>query len=371
MRLLPLLVAALAALSLLAPLVAAHGIDPVPDDSWQILLQDRTDDCGPEAGPGQDCHGADALVGLALKEVWDGSQDQLVFRFYLDKGTTPPFVDTLTLNTPGGAKTLALQSNDDKTFTAASGFDSVSGTTHVSTGTRFIVEGTVSPAHLGVNVGDALTNYHVESKSNGNAGDEMPGGCHNTVGDCTASNSGEYVYGGGSGSYTVRGPSYYVTLTGPQGTQTATVGQDLPTPIQLTLANGFHHLSQSVTLGIGGADGVTAGFHSGDPSGAQYQPQLTLPLDGDTSTVLHLNLHGDRAGASGTLTITATTDKGGLTTLQVPYTVQDASASSGSSDTSSSQPATDSGSTSKHSPAPAAALVGLVLLGAALLRRRA
>jgi hypothetical protein len=133
----------------------------------------------------------------------------------------------------------------------------------------------------------------------------------------------------------------------------------------LTLKNSLHRTAQAITVTATGADGVTAGFHAGgDGMHVEYKQQLDLALEGDASTVLHLNLHGDRAGASGTLTITATTDLGGRTQVQVPYTVADAGASptGGSTDGASSTP-------SKGSPAPGALLVGLLLLGLALRRR--
>jgi hypothetical protein len=372
---LPILLAAACLLATLAPVATAHGITPTPPESFQVLLQDRTDDCGPETVSGtgvaspQDCHGADALVGLALQEKWDGTQDQLVFRFYLDVGKAGPFTDTLTLGTPAGAKTLSIKSSDDKSFTNGGGFDSVGAVQAVAgEKSRFTVDATVSRATLGVSVGDALTGYHVESKSGSAAGDEMPGGCHNTVGDCTAGATDEYVYGGGAGKYTVRGPSYYADLSGPTGPQAATAGKDLDTPIMLNLKNDFHRLAQTFTLSVEGADGVTAGFHAGgNGMGAEYKAPLDVALDGGAATVLHLNLHGDRAGASGTLTITATSDAGGRTQIQVPYTVQDAGtpAPTGDDTGATSGPA----STSKGSPAPAAPLAGLLMLGLALRRR--
>ncbi|MCA1810670.1 MAG: hypothetical protein LC623_01500, partial [Halobacteriales archaeon] len=163
--------------------------------------------------------------------------------------------------------------------------------------------------------------------------------------------------------YTLRGPSYYAALSGPSGTQAATVGQDLPRPLMLTLKNSLHRTAQTITVTATGADGVTARFHAGgDGMDVEYRPQVDIALEGDAATVLHLNLHGDRAGASGTLTITATTDLGGRTQLQVPYTVQEAGAGT-TSGTATSQ------ETSKGSPAPAALLLAVALLGAALRRR--
>ncbi|HUR60803.1 MAG TPA: hypothetical protein VM286_00360 [Candidatus Thermoplasmatota archaeon] len=370
MRILPLL-ALLVLAAAIAPLAEAHGFSPPPTEQDQILIQDRVDDCGPEAVvPGtpnaNDCHGADALVGLVLQERWDGAEDQLVFRFYLDVGTKGPYTDTLTLTTPGGTKTLSVKSSDDKTFTAA-GFDSVGAKQAVpGEGTRFLLDATISRAHLGVNVGDALTNFRVVSYSGSAKGDEMPGQCTNTLGPCNAPDTDEYVAGGGTGKYTVRGPSYYVTLGGPSGTQVATAGQDLGTPIMLDLGNRFHRLAQTVTLSVDGADGVTAGFHVGEASGATYKQPLQVSLDGDAGTILHLNLHGDRAGAAGTLTITATTSLGGRAQVQVPYEVHEASPVGG-------EPTATHGhdTTSKGSPAPSAALAALLLLllGLALRRR--
>lgn len=376
LRALPLLAATLAA-SLL-PAAAAHGISPVPPEHFQVLLQDRTDDCGPEVVAGvlqnpQDCHGANALVGLALQERWDGAQDQLVFRFFLDAGKTGPFTDTLTLATPAGERALSIRSSDGASFASAGGFEAVGPVEHREKKadgscctTRFEVDATVARATLGLAVGDAITGFRVESKSGAAAGDEMPGGCHNTVGDCTAPANGEYIYGGGTGSYTVRGPGYYVRLDAPSGTQQATVGQDLARPITLDLRNLLRRTDQTVSLSVAGADGVAAGFHAGGTGmGVEYRPTLDVPLAGDAATALHLNLRGERAGASGTLTLTATTDLGGRAQVQLPYTVQEAA-----SPTSTGGGATDAPTTTtKGTSAPAAALVGLALVGAALRRR--
>jgi hypothetical protein len=306
-----------------------------------------------------------------VQEAHRDAGDVLVFRFWMDKGKTYPITDTLVV----GGKTLAIKTSDDATFSVASGFDSTLNAHGIGDGSRFTVDATVSYASLGVSPGGKLTGFTVTSKSSSGDGDFMPGGCHNTLGDCvdTGGQSGtQYIAGGGSGSYTLRGTGYYLDLTGPSGTQAAQLGQDLSSPIMLNLANKFHRLDQTVTLTVSGADGVTAGFHSGDPSGASYKAPLTVKVNGDSGTILHLNLHGDRAGATGTLTITATSDLGGVNTVQVPYEVKQ---SSGATDATSGtgatdgQSTTDAGNSSKGSPAPAAPLAGLLLLALALRRR--
>jgi hypothetical protein len=366
MRTLPLLSTAVLLLAS-APLAAAHGA-PAEAEPAKRLLADWTDDCGGDGGTATgSCRGSDDLIALDIKEMYDGTQNVLVFRFTMDKGKSYPITDALTLTTPGGPKTLAIRTTDDAGFTATGGFDSVGPAKPLNDGTRFTVDATVSFASLGVAPGDKITGFSVSSNGAAGAGDFMPGGCHNTLGDCvdTGQSSGQYVAGNNPGSFTLRDPAAtYATLDGPSGTQTAVAGKDLPSPIQIDLKNLLHRTPQAITIKAEGADGVTAGFHVGG-SGMDmmaYKPSVDVTLPGDGTTILHLNLHGDRAGASGTLTITATTDQGGRTQLAIPYMVSDAALPP--------QTTTDSGGGGKHSPAPAMALTGLLLLGLALRRRR-
>jgi hypothetical protein len=367
----PSLLAAAACAALLAavalPAVSAHGITPSPELPFIKLLEDRSDDCGPEVGGTSDCHGADALIGLTLQQKWDGSQDQMVFRFYLDKGKSYPVTDILTFNSPAGSKTLALHSTDDSHFDAAGGdFDSVGNAQPIAgQGSRFLVDGTVSFAKLGLKAGDTITNFKVQSKSNGNVGDDMPGSCTNTVGPCTAPDDGTIIKGGGSGSFTLAGSAYYSTITADGAGDVAEGSEHI---VQLTLENpvidGLRFPPQTFTLSVSGADGVTARFHDpNSPSGTGYSETTSIDLPAKGTTIAHLAVQGDRAGASGTLTVTVTTNLGGHTVLPVPYTVGDSGATSDGGGQSTAA--------GKHSPglAPLALLTVLALLAAA--RRRA
>ncbi|MHB8634424.1 MAG: hypothetical protein ACYDBQ_10765 [Thermoplasmatota archaeon] len=344
------------ALVVAIPLSAAH---PAPDPTgtpFRRLLADRIDDCGPEAGASQDCRGSDALLALDLKEAWDGAANQLVFRFYLDKGSAYPITDALALHTPAGAKTLSITTGDDATF-QAQGFDSVASAQSLNDGTRFTVDATISYASLGVQVGDALTSFSVTSTGSKGEGDFMPGGCHNTVGDCTAGDTGEYVAGNIPGSFALTGPTYYGTLEGPTDTMVVAAASDAPLLLQLT--NSLRSTTQAFTLSANPADGVTLGFHAGgDGTNIQYQPTATITLDGLQQSSVHVNFHGDRAQASGIANLTVTTDQGGRFQIEVPYSVSAAGAT----------PPTSSPS-GKHSPAPGVALV-LALAAFGLLRRK-
>lgn len=353
--LLPLCVAALLAA---LPAASAHAA-PAPPEPFTRLLADYSDDCGPTQSL-NDCRNGDDLVALDVQEV----QDFLVFRFILDEGNPSagsPVTNVLTLNGPDGAKSLSIRTTDDRAFSNAGGFDSVEGAKAIGDGTRFAVLAKVRLSSLGASVGDKISGFALRSEVGGKAGDTMPGLCSNTVTPCAAASAdASTVYT--KPDYTLRGPGYYAELTGPRTAQVATAGQDLATPIMLNLRNSFRNTAQTITITATGADGVTAGFHAGgDGMHVEYKPQVDLALEGGTGTVLHLNLRGERAGASGTLTITAATDLGGRTVLQLPYTVQDAGSATAA-------PTTEP-PTSKGSPAPAAALAALALLGAALRRR--
>jgi MYXO-CTERM domain-containing protein len=352
----PTLLALLAAL-LLAPLATAHGLVPEPKDPYTLLIQDRTDDCGPESAV-NDCHGSDALVGLVVQEKWDGGQDQVVFRFYLDIGKAGTKTDTLTFTSPAGPKTLSISSTDDKSF-SGNGFDAVSGAIPVQgEATRFLVDATLSRAHLGVAVGDHLDNFKVVAKNGNNEGDTMPGDCKNSIGNCNAAATDERAFG-----YDVRGPGYYAGLDGLPQSLDVPLGGDTPVQ-QLTLTNSLT-VQQTLSVRVDGLSGVSGGFHAGDQmEGADYAASRDVALQGRSNTVLHLRLHGDQADASGTLTITLDTDQGGHATYTLPYHVVAGSVQP--TDTASSQGQTSS---AKGSPTALAPLVGLVLLGLAARRR--
>lgn len=355
-------VALLVALALV-PAAAAHGVSK-PDADVR-LLQDWNDDCGGDGGAiSGSCKGSNDLIALDLIEKADPSGDLGVFRLFMDKGQSGSHDVVISMGTPGGAKAYTVHSTDDSHF-SGSGFVSVGNAVPLNDGTRFTVDAAVRLSDLG-GPGAKLSGFKVDAKQNGAVGDFMTGGCHNAVGDCvhnsaSDSDGGNFV----KPDYTLRGPTYYVSVDSPGPQQ---VNLDDESLVQLDLKNELRATPQGVTLSVAGADGVEARFH--DPAAAQgsgYTETYRIDLKGGQSTFAHLALKGTTAGASGTLTLTATTDQGGRTQVTVPYTVgsDGAGGETGSGGEPSSEPAKDKGS-----PLPAGALVALALLGSALVARR-
>ncbi|HUR62959.1 MAG TPA: hypothetical protein VM241_00605 [Candidatus Thermoplasmatota archaeon] len=364
MRARPLAAVALLAF-LAAPLAAGHGApagDVSPNGPFFRVLADYSDDCGGH-GAASTCQGTLDLIALDVQEKADAASGELVvFRFTLDAGQTGATLKATTTFQAGGAqKSFSIQSTDNSHFTGSA--DQVLDARPLNDGTRFQVDAVLKLSSLG-SVGDRLGGFQVESVRGSTKGDLMPGTYKTPLGTDGPAPANDPTCGcPRSVAYALQGPTYYLGLNPPSGTQMASNGQDLPVPIQLGLENKLNR-AQTITVTATGADGVTAGFHAGgDGMHVEYKPQAEVALGAqDRGTTLHLNLHGERAGTSGTLTITATSDLGGRTTVQVPYTVKEASADGDPA------PATHE-RTSKSSPAPAALLLGLALLGAALRRR--
>jgi hypothetical protein len=364
------LVALVSALALV-PLAAAHGV-PKPDADVR-LLQDWTDDCGGDGGAIQGaCKGSNDLIALDLIEKADAAGDLGVFRLFMDKGQSGTHDVSLSLSTPNGGKSYTLHSTDDAHF-SGSGLVSVGNAVSLNDGTRFSVDAAVRLSDLG-GPGAKLSGFKVEAKQNGAVGDFMPGGCHNKIGDCQdcppAQQTCQWDNDGGrfvKPDYTLRGPTYYITLKGPDGSQHAEVGTE--TLVQVEANNEIQDTPQDVHFAVSDATGVRARFHN--PSTNQYTDtyDVSLPQGGacrcSGKTFIHLTLNGETGGASGILTVTATTTLGGRTTVSIPYTV-----AAGQTGGVSVTDTIGSGTHSKGSPLPAGALVALALLGSALLARR-
>jgi len=348
---------ALFALVLLAPAATAHCA-ALPRDQDTRLLQDYADECKVDGGT-NDCHGSDELIALDIQEKWDGSKDVAVFRYIMDKGQAGAHKDTVTVTTPKGTMSLAVQSSDDTRWANGGGFDTVSTGQGLGDGSRFLVEGTVAMDKLG-KTGDPLTSVKVEADTGGSVGDYMPGTCHNAIGDCPPALGGDACYYNPTTSYKLRGPSYYATLNA--GTPpTLVVGAEQI--VQLDVKSLFGHASQQVTMTVSTAAGVTARFHDAAAgNGKGYSPTLTFPLSAQQSYGAHLALQGDQAGAQGVLTVALTTDLGGHAVAQIPFKV------SGTASSSSSTSLSSSSSTAAKSSPPVD--LPLILLGAAALAMR-
>lgn len=348
-----------AVLLLLAPLASAHcGSLPRPQDTR--LLEDYVDECTSDGGH-NDCKASDELIALDIQERWDGTRDVAAFRLMMDKGGAGSHRDTITLSSPKGQSSFVLQTSDDSHFTSGGGFDSVSNAQTLNDGpgsTRFVVEGVVALDKLG-KVNDPLSNVNVAADQ----GDIMPGTCHNTIGDCPpALGAAADCYYNPTVAYTLRGSGWYATLTATDALSQHEGGE----PVQITVQSQLEK-AQQVTMTISAPPGVTARFHNpNSPAGQGYSDTLSFGLAAKAPYGVHLSFDGTPAGTQGTLTVTATTDAGGHSTVSVPYRVVVAGAAS-----TSSTPPTTAASTSKSSPPIDLPLILLAALALAQARRRA
>lgn len=359
----------LASLLLLLPAVGAHGLPrPIPEQRT-ILLQDWSDDCGAPASGA--CRGSHDLVGLTLQEAYDATLGNVVLlRLYLDKGGSGSHQDTISITTPSGVRTLSLQSPDDRTFTGT-GFDRVGSPEPVpGEATRFSIEGAVRLSALGA-VGDKLSGFRVEAQAGSTVGDFMPGGCHKAVGDCIAGVDGDADEEIKRSEYVLRGPTYYARLATPANA--VEVAQGLEQMADLQIVNLLADQSQRIEVTASAGPGVTARFHDpADPAGSGHSDKASLVLPPRGTSSIHLSLGGVTAGSEGTVRITVTTDLGGRLEEDVPYRVTAGGTCDPAMQGMHGMPACPSGTsgtTTKASPLPAAALAVLALALAGARRR--
>lgn len=345
-------------LVLFAPTGQAHGASP-PEAAFTRLLADVNDDCGGDAGAATGgCKGSHDLLAIDVQEKWQDGGDVMVFRFWLDKGRSLPITDTLSFNSPSGVKSLAFRTTDDSSFTAASGFQAMGQPQSLGDGARFTIDGMVGLDALGLKAGDAISDFKLESRGSSGVGDYMPGGCHNVIGECAATDTST-VYT--KTEYRMQGASYYATLTPEAGPSAVAVGSTKT--VMVGLENKLAD-SQSITIRVNPADGVEAGLHSGSFTGDGVPPAtLTVDVPAHGTSNIHLMLKGV-ASASGALTVTWDTDRGGHGTATVHYRVDAGSSGQGSSDENG-----NGKPQSKGSPAPAAGIL-VALLALAVIRRR-
>lgn len=344
------LVALCTALALL-PLASGHGA-PDPAETATRLLHDLNDDCGHEDALGNDCRGGHDLIALDLQERWDGSRDVVILRLFMDKATDYPVQDVIKV---GGA-TVTLSTSNDQTF-SVTGAQSVSSPKSLNDGTRFSLDVTLTAQSLGGR-GATLSGFSVESRVGGQGGDVMPGACSNSVGPCTTQPSQSSTAYERSSGYTLRGPTYYVQATGPSK---VSVNEGREQLANLQIKNLLRTTSQNVIIQSAAANGVDVAFHvGGNPSGASYKSSVSMALSGSSTSTLHMRVQGLDAGATGSITVTYTTDQGGRGSVEVPYEVL-------ASDAPVPPPASPSGG-NQSSPGPGIAV--LVALAVAVLAFR-
>ncbi|MEA3136217.1 MAG: hypothetical protein QOC71_498 [Thermoplasmata archaeon] len=364
------------ALLLAIPMAAAHGAPSAKDQDTR-LLADHNDDCGgDDPGSLSNCRDTHDLIALDVRERNDGGQDVVVFRLFLNGGKASDGLrDVLTLKADGAMKAFELRTTNNQDFqnTGADKFDSVSKAISINDGTRFVVEASVRRDSLGP-VDGKLTDFKVDAFRGSTSGDYMPGGYQSAIGpvaDPQQSPATNRIAGclkpgtqqvEQSHCYRLRGPGYYIGADDP-GAQSVEAGSE--TIVQVSLHNQLRSTPQSLTLTVTGADGVRARFH--DPnaaSGEGYSDTMRIDLPGGGSTSTHVALDQGEDGASGTLTVTVTTDLGGLTQVQVPYSVVAGAAPADASPTGGSE------DDSKGLPGPAPLVLALGLVAAALAARR-
>jgi hypothetical protein len=367
----------LLALAVLLPMAAAHGPAPAKDQDAR-LLADHNDDCGgDDVGGLSNCRGTHDLVGLDVRELNDGANDLVVFRFLLNGGNAADGLrDVLSLKADGTTKTFEIRTTNNQDF-QGTGFASVSKAVPANDGTRFIVEATVRRDALGA-VDAKLTEFKVDAFRGSTSGDYMPGGYHGPVGqvnDPAQSPATNRVAGclkpgtqqiEQAHCYRLRGPGYYVTLDDPGPQQVPATGEAI---VQLHLRNQLPNTAQSLTVSVAGGEGVRARFHDPNaPSGEGYSEQLRIDLPKGGSTASHLALDQATAGASGTVTVTVTTDLGGRSQLSVPFEVL-----AGGTEPTPTEDGSQTGDADGNGipgPAPALALLGLAA-ASWVARRRA
>ncbi|MEA3191560.1 MAG: hypothetical protein QOD77_2142 [Thermoplasmata archaeon] len=348
-----LLLSALLVVALL-PGATAHGPPQRRDPDTRVLV-DWNDDCGGDGGASLAtgaCRGSHDLIGLDLVERHDaGLGDVVVFRFFLDKGTSGARRDTLSVGTPSGTQSFSLTSSDAATFTAT-GFDRSTNAQSLNDGTRFVVEGTVQLSKLG-SPGQTIGPFKVEAFNGNQVGDYMPGGCNNTVGTCPPQDpDADIAYE--LRQYKLAGPTHYLAVTAPSATLDVPAGGEAG--VTFDIHNQLARTAQTVTVAAIPGAGVTAGFHaSGASHDAPTQPTATLDLAAKGDGNVHLMVKGSQEGAKGVVKVWFDTDQGGHQSVDVPYRVVAPGAASSSP-----------GTTAKPAPVP---LAPLALLAAALLRR--
>ncbi|MEA3204390.1 MAG: hypothetical protein QOI63_2072, partial [Thermoplasmata archaeon] len=239
MRVSPLPAVALLAL-LAAPLAAAHGApagDVLPNGPFSRVLADYSDDCGAHGSPTNNCQGSQDLIALDVQEKYDAASGELVvFRFTMDAGQAGATLkDTVTFQAGGAQRSFSIQSADNSHFTGSA--DQVLDARSLNDGTRFQVDAALRLSNIG-KVGDKLQNFQVTAARGSTTGDLMPGTYRTALGTDGPAPAADSSCGCPRNvAYTLQGPGYYLDFTGPSGSQAATAGKDLDSPIMLNLAN--------------------------------------------------------------------------------------------------------------------------------------
>lgn len=343
----------------LLPVVSAHS-SPDPRTFETRLLADCVDDRGHGISTGYDIHSLD------IWEFWDGTQEMIGFRLILNGGGDTTI--TLTFDQDGDAKEYGwIHSNDAWSGT---GFAHAERRDDVDDGDRFALIGLVPYDELGGE--DAvLSDFFVQTSQSLTGNDEMPGaGPANP--ECTPDGQNKTPYE--RPDYTLGEKDVERAYLGKiPDEQTIGLLADNEYFFDVTMNNKITGLKQRVTLEILESTGdATVQFHQ---PGGEYAATADLELNSRTNPgserLIHLAFNAPE-GASGSVTIAlatqvvlkdGTTQPGGYAVRTIDYRVEDEA-------TPSTEPSTMPTDDGVSTPAPGVAFASVVLLAAALCRRR-
>lgn len=288
----------------LAP-ASAHTAAPPPDHMVRLLHDCNDDQFGGDGGgTGYDLHALD------LYEAWrDGLGDAVVFKLILNgQGAATIRLD---LTADGTARSYSWTTSGS----AWSGsFDRVHHQSDIGDGDRFALEGTLALSTLGVAVGAVLDDYTLTAVVGGDEGDHVPGYDGGPLGSCTDNFQRP--------DYTTKGPVQYASVNIRETEVSVDVGEERF--LNVEAENKLKDSVQTVTLTQSGGDGVLVRFHipsGGSDYSRSHEKELAKRGKPGDSTLIHLAVQGEEAGASGVITVTLTTELGGRVQDQVAYGV--------------------------------------------------
>lgn len=296
-------------LPLLSPAAMGHAAPP-PRGFEDRLLHDHNDDAALVLA-GQ--HGFDAIA-MDGRTAWiPGTGAAVVFRLILNGGcdeALPTECGTLRhdlLFTHNGTEHRIAFVTADGGATWTGDAVRYVGPQGINDGTRFAIEGWVPLANLNASVGDAIGDLFVEGYHEDEEGDHMPQGIVAGTDDPTEAAMD-------IGSYTLAAPDFYLDAAADRAQVTAAAGQLATVPFTVTnlLATG-----QVVDLDVDGPPGTQV-MQSG---------QRVSSLDLAANFTDHAELVVE--AAPGPVTVTVTSDLGGLATLRVDVATETEDASLG------------------------------------------
>lgn len=351
-------------LLLAAAPVAAHGAPPERDFETRVLA-DQGEDCG---GDGQTsvngrCRGAHDLIALNTREAYDAGLGHVVIvTLAVDLGAPEgqALTDTVTFTANGATKTVVFRTTNDQTFTVDSaakvvGPQPLRSVDGQPDGTRFTVDAWFTRTHFGLAQGDRLEAFSVTARRGETRGDIMPGGAFDVLG---VERSGDTNTQRERPFVEIRGPVQYVRLT-PEASVAVQEGETAF--VNLQVRNLLNDMAQTVSYSADAPGDVETGFHVIGSSSTAYPATMDDAVNKGGTEDHHLAVTGVRVG-SGTITVTLTTDRGGLVMGEVAYEVVPAG-------TATDGPGTGTPTDGEESPGLGIPVLAALLAVAAVRRR--